>query len=278
MIYCAFMKTNRSKTTPFVRVFIVFFVFSLIPAATMMGQVEEKLRTLPHPLVQILGTEGSVGSTITDVDDISLAPAIDGVDEAIRELDRIGANIISERLILVEGDVSDRDLLRVYNALLGVSDLAGLEYLNIEKNVRHTLFDESYRIDSPDDRSREPDLSVTGIPPEINIYVFQQLPPFGDVVQDYGFVRLFDDGYVGFAFSSTNREELRYRRIRVVKPGEMRTYAWFVRGENYILMYGIGAARVFTGFGLFRDRIENSFTSRTNGLFDWLSTNYLELR
>jgi hypothetical protein len=272
------MKTNRSKTTPFVRVFIVFFVFSLIPAATMMGQVEEKLRTLPHPLVQILGTEGSVGSTITDVDDISLAPAIDGVDEAIRELDRIGANIISERLILVEGDVSDRDLLRVYNALLGVSDLAGLEYLNIEKNVRHTLFDESYRIDSPDDRSREPDLSVTGIPPEINIYVFQQLPPFGDVVQDYGFVRLFDDGYVGFAFSSTNREELRYRRIRVVKPGEMRTYAWFVRGENYILMYGIGAARVFTGFGLFRDRIENSFTSRTNGLFDWLSTNYLELR
>jgi hypothetical protein len=62
----------------------------------------------------------------------------------------------------------------------------------------------------------------------------------------------------------------------VVKPGEMVTYAWVLRGDDYVLMYGIGAAKVFTGFGLFRDRIENSFTSRTDGLFNWLSDNYLD--
>ncbi len=164
----------------------------------------------------------------------------------------------------------------MYNALLGVEDLSYLEYYNPEKDVWHDLFKESYRVNDDEDLERVPDLEVTSIPDQLRIPVLQGLPPFGDVLQTYRYDGVAHGGIDGFRFSSENEWEIRYRRIRVVKEEEMVTYAWVLRGDDYLLMYGIGAAKVFTGFGLFRDRIENSFTSRTDGLFDGLSQNYLD--
>lgn len=257
--------------TPF---FVVFLVS--VPLLFLSAQAETELSPLSDSFVDTLHNNGSIARTVTDTDDIALAPSVSGVAEAIQELERMRANIISERLILVEGTVIDEDVREVYNALLGVGNLAGLQYYNPEKDVWHTLFNDSYRIQDEKERTPLPDLTVAEIPSDLAITVYQDLPPFGGVVQDYRYERKNDNGYTGFSFRSVNEEELRYRRVRVVKPGDMRTYAWLVRGDNYLLMYGIGAARVFTGFGLFRDRIENSFTSRTDGLFDWLTANYLE--
>jgi hypothetical protein len=278
MVYCAPMKIRSNPVRPTYRfiITVLFGVVILIPFHIVSAQDATVLSTLSESEMAQLRTDGSLARTITDVDEIALAPSIDGVDEALRDLGRMRANIISERLVFVGTSVGDDAVREVYNALLGVGQLSGLQYYNPEKDVWHTLFNDSYRINDGEDRSPLPDLSVSEIPQDLEITVFQDLPPFGGVVQEYRYAGMTVNGRGGFAFTSENEEELRYRRVRVVKPGEMRTYAWLIRGDDYLLLYGIGAARVFTGFGLFRDRIENSFTSRTDGLFDWLTVNYLQ--
>lgn len=242
----------------------------------MPAQTLDIIGALPPSIQRELAQTGSVSATHTDAEDVVLAPDFPGVDDAIEDLEDIGVNILSERLVLVDHRVDDDGLLRVYNALLGVEDLAYLEYYNKMNGTWHDLFKQSYRVDTEDDLNRMPDLEVAEIPSHLRLPVFQGLPPFGEVLQTYRYDAFSYNGIDGFRFSSENEWEIRYRRIRVVKEDEMVTYAWVLRGDDYLLMYGIGAAKVFTGFGLFRDRIENSFTSRTDGLFDWLSQNYLD--
>lgn len=269
-------RANTAKSQPIRPLF--FFLVASFACATfsVTAQVSEIITQLPRDAQRTLVDMGSVSATHTDADDIGLAPPFPGVDDAIDDLQKMRANILSERLVLVEGPVSDEGLLRVYNALLGVEGLSYLEYYNPEKDTWHDLFKESYRVNNEDDLERMPDLEVDSIPDELRIPVFQGLPPFGDVLQTYRYNAISYGGIDGFRFSSENEWEIRYRRIRVVKDEEMVTYAWVLRDDDYLLMYGIGAAKVFTGFGLFRDRVENSFTSRTDGLFDWLSQNYLD--
>jgi hypothetical protein len=255
---------------------LALFGFFIAPTVSLPAQVAAILDEIPDRARAELLAQRSVSRTHTDAKELELAPRFPGVDEAIDDLRKIGTNIVSERLILVDGPVADEGIVTVFNALLAVSELSYLEYYNRENETWHDLFKESYRVDDEDDLNRQPDLQVQQIPPALEIPVLQGLPPFGDVLQTYRYGAVSHAGVDGFRFSSENEWDIRYRRIRVVKPGEMVTYAWVLRGDDYVLMYGIGAAKVFTGFGLFRDRIENSFTSRTDGLFNWLSDNYLD--
>lgn len=269
----------RAKTAESQPIRPHFIIFALLFAGITFSafpQVAEIVAQLPRDAQTALFNNGSVSASHTDADDIELAPSFPGVDDAIDDLQKMKANIVSERLVLVDGRVSDEGLVRVYNALLGVEDLSYLEYYNPMNDTWHDLFKESYRVNNGDDLDRVPDLEVDSIPDELRIPVLQGLPPFGEVLQTYRYDAVSHGGIDGFRFSSENEWDIRYRRIRVVKDEEMMTYAWVLRGDDYLLMYGIGAAKVFTGFGLFRDRIENSFTSRTDGLFDWLSQNYLD--
>ncbi len=262
----------------FLPVFTVLFVAvaALVPVADLSAQVYEYLETLPPDAMTELLDSRSVSRTHTDAREVELAPSFPDIRDAVRELRSTGSNIVSERLILVDGPIEDEGLLNVFNALLAVRELSYLEYYNPLKERWNELFYESYRVADEEDLAPLPDIQVDSIPASVVIPVLQELPPFGEVLQTYRYESFDYDGVDGFSFSSENEWDIRYRRIRVVKPEEMVTYGWVIRGEDYLLVYGIGAAKVFTGFGLFRDRIENSFTSRTDGLFDWLKQNHLD--
>lgn len=260
------------------RIFGFLAVLGLVcvPPELLPAQVAGILDQIPDSARTELLERRSVSRTHAEADNLELAPRFPGVGEAIDELRRLGTNIISERLVLVDGPVDDAGLVTVFNALLGVSELAYLEYYNPLNDNWKDLFKDSYRVDNKDGLNKRPDITVDEIPLTLEIPVLQGLPPFGDVLQTYRYDAVSHDGIDGFHFSSENEWEIRFRGIRVVRPGEMVTYAWVLRGDDYVVMYGVGAADVFTGFGLFRGRIENSFTSRTDGLFNWLSDNYLD--
>ncbi|MFW5643639.1 MAG: DUF6675 family protein [Alkalispirochaeta sp.] len=254
---------------------IIAFGMATLFVITLPAQVYGLLDDVPSDLRRELLANRSVSRTHTDPRDLELTPAVPGVRDAVRTLRSIRSNIVSERLILVDGPIDDEGLLMVFNAVLGVSELSYIEYYNPERDKWNDLFKESYRVHDDDDLDALPDLQVEAIPDSLSIPVLQGLPPFGEVLQTYRYEAITHDGMDGFYFSSENEWDIRYNRIRVVKPEEMVTYAWVMRGDDYLIVYGIGAAKVFTAFGLFRDRIENSFSSRTDGLFDWLSRNYL---
>lgn len=268
------LRRGRFLKRPALLIGVLFMTLSNVLPVT--AQVYSYLGGLSSGARRELMTQHNVSRTHTRARDVELAPEFPGVRDTVRNLRSIGPNIVSERLILVDRPVSDEGLTTVFNAVLGVSGLSHIKYYNPEKETRHDLFGESYRVVDEKNLDRLPDTQVDSIPEYVAIPVLQELPPFGDVLQTYRYESVSHDGVDGFHFSSQNEWDIRYRRIRVVKPEEMVTYAWVIRGDDYLLVYGIGAAKVFTGFGLFRDRIQNSFTSRTDGLFDWLSENYLE--
>ena len=281
MVYSAGMiehQTNpgRNGTSRFLPLVFILFLSLTVFVPEVSAQVYQYLGNLSSASLKELLAERSVSRSHTDARDVELAPSFPGVGDAVRSLRSTGVNIVSERLILVDGPVTDEGLVRVFNALLGVGELSYLQYYNPLSDVWHDLFRESYRVKDEQNLDRLPDLQVESIPDSITIPVLQDLPPFGEVLQTYRYESVSHAGVDGFYFSSKNEWDIRYRRIRVVKPEGMVTYVWVLRGDDYLLVYGIGAAKVFTGFGLFRDRIENSFTSRTTGLFDWLSENYLD--
>ncbi len=282
MVYFPNMAVVSTHTNRLLRpwrflLFLSSIVFvAVLPVVAVSAQVHRYLDGLSTSAGRELMTDRSVSRTHTSAEDIQLAPSFPGIGDAVKDLRSIGTNIVSERLILVDGSVHDDDMVKVYNALLGVSNLAYLEYFNTRTGLWKDLFKDSYRVDNEHDLNRLPDIRVETIPEYVTIPVLQGLPPFGDVLQTYRYESISLGEIDGFRFSSENDWDIRYRGIRVVKAGEMATYAWAIRGEDYLLVYGIGAAKVFTGFGLFRDRIESSFTSRTDGLFDWLSENYLD--
>lgn len=223
-----------------------------------------------------LAREGSISLNHRDVDEIRLTPDLPGIREALRTISRSRANIISERLMVMPGRYSTADLLSVYNAVTATSELAYIQYYNPEKDVYHDLFRESHEVASAEDLAPVADQRFARIPGEEEKLVLQDLPPFGQVLQRYRYESVDRGGMDGFLLSSTNLWDIRYNNIRVVRPEDMITYAWIVRTDEALLLYGIGSADVFTAFGLFRDRIENSFSSRTDGLFDWLKREHLD--
>lgn len=188
------------------------------------------------------------------------------------ELADLDATILAEQLLLVEAEVDQHLFLRLYNSLRRVSELSYIEYYNERIDRWNELFYESRAVVSADDLRRLPDPVVRAIPPDDRVTVLQGLPPFGDIVSEY---RYTASGRA-FLFSGTNIDPLSYRGVRVVRPGDMKTYILVLAGDDAILMYGAGAVRAFTVFGLLDNRIEAAFSGRTDGLFDWYARTYLE--
>ncbi|MFP4232571.1 MAG: DUF6675 family protein, partial [Spirochaetaceae bacterium] len=195
------------------------------------------------------------------------------LSEAIEDrLSSARPNVLSETLILVRRGISDTEHLKLYNSLRRVSELSDIEYYNPEKDKWHPLFDSSYRIPDENSDSRLDDPVVESIPGEDEILVRQGLPPFGETVSRYTYTSREE----ALHFSGQNLTRVTYRGFPVVGTDDMVTQFLLIREDDYLLVYGVGGARVFNAFGLLSGVIENSFSSRTTGLFDWYTEHYLE--
>jgi hypothetical protein len=204
--------------------------------------------------------------------DVELLPDHHYSEDIRESLEDARPNVLSETLILIPNGITDSQFLELYNSLRRVSELGDIEYYNPEKEKWHPLFTYSHRVPDEDSERALPDPVVDRIPREDEMLVLQGLPPFGDTVSRYAYRHRGG----AFLFSSRNLTRIKYRGFPVVGPEEMITHFLLLRGEDFVLLYGVGGAQVFNFLGLLSGVIENSFESRTTGLFDWYSATYLE--
>ena len=137
-----------------------------------------------------------------------------------------------------------------------------LEYYNERKDKTDELFFDSVAVSGPEERDRIEDPTVARIPAQDTVWALQGLPPFGTILSRYDYR---SDGE-SFLFLGTNHDTLTFRSVPVVRQGNMVTAILVVPGDDFILMYGVGAVRAFTMFGLLDDRIEAAFSGRTEGV------------
>ncbi|MEX2444908.1 MAG: DUF6675 family protein [Alkalispirochaeta sp.] len=249
----------------------ITITFGLVPSVASAQSLDDLLSGLsPTDRDELLST-GSLEQYIENHRGIAYVPDHPLAETVADQVNSVRPNVISEQIVLVREEIARDELLTLFNSLRRVSDLSYLEYYNSRKDETNELFYDSYAVDGPAERTRIPDPTVSVIPSEDRVWVLQGLPPFGTILSRYTYRSQGD----AFLFAGTNEDTLTYRNVPVVRSGNMVTNIVVIAGDEFVLMYGIGAVKAFKMFGLLDDRIEAAFSGRTEGLFNWYRDTYL---
>lgn len=257
--------------TPTIVIGIIILTSGFIAPSAFAQSLDDLLSGLSRSDRRELLETGSLEQYIENHRRIAYVPDHSLAETVVDQVNSVRPNVISEQLVLVREEIGSPELLTLFNSLRRISDLSYLEYFNSRKDTTNELFYDSFAVDGPENRTRIPDPTVSRIPSEDSVWVLQGLPPFGTILSRY----TYQAQGAAFLFAGTNEDTLTYRNVPVVRSGNMITNIVVIAGDDFVLMYGIGAVRAFKMFGLLDDRIEAAFSGRTEGLFNWYRDTYL---
>ncbi len=156
--------------------------------------------------------------------------------------------------------------ISIYNTLLSIKTMKGIEYYSKSRKKMRTLFTESYEIISPDDPRPVADPVIQTIPQIINRYLLQTDKTFGENI--YKTVYKFDGSAIWVNMINTTK--MKYKFIPMVKPGNMSVNLFILPIKDGLLFYGVTAAETASFFGLEKTKKE-SFYNRIKAMYNWFS-------
>jgi len=155
---------------------------------------------------------------------------------------------------------------RLYNELVALSTLAGLQYFSTSRGAMWTLYETSQVIDGPSTRRPLPDPVFVRPPAELTVYVSQKDLTFGDNIYQFNFYT--SPG--ALIITQRNLTPLTVGFIRAVGRNNLRSTVAILDAGEYILVYAASMARAASVPGM-RERIGSSFTTRTEAIIRWFS-------
>ncbi|MFP4382909.1 MAG: DUF6675 family protein [Spirochaetia bacterium] len=158
--------------------------------------------------------------------------------------------------------------LEIYNALLSVSTMTGIEYFSHSRQRYRVFYHEVYPVEDldRDTRIRDPQVSGNDLPGEKELYIYQHDSSFGKY---YSKLQYLYDGK-SFILSMENETSLRYKLIRVLKPGKLQIRIYIKPESGNLLLYAHCSAEAASLFGL-ASRIEKSLSNRLRAIADWFT-------
>ncbi len=182
------------------------------------------------------------------------------------QFNSLSPNIGVESVFFYKTD-KDISVTEIYNILLSVRTMKGIEYYSASRKKMRTLFTESYVIKSKEDPVPIPDLKVTRPERKITLYVNQKDKTFGRNIYrtDYR-----SDGKVIWV-RMTNETSMKYKFIKMVDPGNISINLFVTKTDGGILFYGITGVKTFSFFGLEKAKKE-SFYNRIKAMYGWFIT------
>ena len=165
------------------------------------------------------------------------------------------------------GTWSERERRDIFNSIVALSTLAGLEYFSSSRNMMRVFYETSAVIDNPSSRRPQSD-PVFSVPPrELQIFARQRDLTFGDNVYQYTYHSLPD----AFVFVQQNSTALNVGIIPAVSRDRLRSVVAIIDTEEYILIYLASMARAASFPGM-NQRVGNSFSTRAEALIGWFKT------
>jgi hypothetical protein len=256
------------------RLFFVVFIFSIFTRFVFSDQLENLVSSSTAVRLR------SGGGTIFETQLRNPAPVLLPQDNDLR---RITGGLIStmEPNVLVEAlylyvkpasvaGASDgwtaEQRTGVFNQLMAVSSMTGLQYYSASRGAMRTFYEYSYLVDGPDSRNRIPDPVFTEVPASLTFYARQKDLTFGDNIYRYNCVTNQDAVY----FAQDNVTALTIALIPVIGRGNLRTVMAVIDCGDSILIYAVSMAKALSVPGM-GDRIGNSFSNRAQAVVTWLS-------
>jgi hypothetical protein len=196
---------------------------------------------------------------------------LSGIIEAVRQ--DLKPTVIVETLHLYEKPPfaeksvwSAEEETGLYNSLLALSTLAGLQYFSASRNAMRTFYETSSVIDGPSTRKPLPDPVYPRPPAELTIYARQKDMTFGDNTYRYDFFTA--PGAI--IFIQQNLTSLTTGIIPAVGRNNLRSAVAVLDASGYLLVYAASMAKVASFPGM-NDRVGNSFSNRAEAVLNWFS-------
>jgi hypothetical protein len=161
---------------------------------------------------------------------------------------------------------SDAERAALFNQLLALSTLSGIQYYSASRKTMRTFYETSQVIDGPESRQPLPDPVYAAPPAALTVYARQKDLTFGDNIYRYDYRCEAD----AFFFVQENLTAMNAGIIPAVGRNKFRTVMAVIDAGDSLLVYAVAMAKTVAVPGL-GGRIGNSFTNRAAAILKWFS-------
>jgi hypothetical protein len=192
------------------------------------------------------------------------------VDTIRRDLD---PSVMVETLFVYEKPehagkkaLSIEEETKLYNGILALSTLAGLQYYSASRGAMRTFYETSSVIDGQSTKRPIPDPVYPQPKARLTILARQKDLSFGDNIYQYDYYSVPD----GIIFIQKNLTALNAGIIPAVGKDKLRSVVAVLDADDCLLVYAASMAKAVSLPGM-KERIGNSFANRAEAIFRWFS-------
>jgi len=250
---------------------------AFVPGTGVFGISLEELAG-PEQAKALIGGEKPVVAQFKDPQP-QLAPkdsTLQGMVETIRK--DLQPGIMVETLHLYKKPINGNPLnaenpvwtpaerASLYNEILALSTLAGLQYFSATRGKMWTFYQTSSVIDGPSTKKPLPDPVYPEPPAQLTLYARQKDGTFGDNLYKYDFYTTAN----AIMFTQQNLTAMTYGIIPAVSKNNLRSAVAIMDAGDYLLVYIISMAKASSIPGI-KDRMGTSFANRSEAIFHWFT-------
>ena len=164
------------------------------------------------------------------------------------------------------GDWSSQEETNLYNGILALSTLTGLQYYSQSRGAMRTLYEASSVIDDPSSNKSLPDPVYSQPPEKLTVFARQKDSSFGDNIYQYD----YHTAPGALIFIQKNLTSLTYGIIPAIRKNNLRSVFAVFDAGNYLLVYAVSMAKAASVPGM-NSRVGDSFANRANAIFNWFT-------
>jgi hypothetical protein len=159
---------------------------------------------------------------------------------------------------------SEAEQISIYNGILALSTLTGLQYYSASRKTMRTFYENSYVIADPSSKTAVPDPAFLIPPSRLTIFARQKDLTFGDNTYQYDYYS-FPGALI---LVQENLSSLNYGIITAVGKNRLRSVLAVIDAGEYLLVYAVSMAKAASLPGM-KERIGNSFSTRAEAMLKW---------
>jgi len=183
--------------------------------------------------------------------------------QILSDIKELNLNIGVESVYFLKTD-KNISLLNIYNTLLSISTMEGIDYYSQTQKKYRTLYTSSHVIVNKTDTKQVPDPIITKLENLKQIYIEQTDTTFGENI--YKTVYRTDGNVIWLEM--TNETPMKYSFIRMVDKKNISINLLIKKTDTGIIFYGITSAKTFSFLGIEKKNKE-SFYNRIKALYTW---------
>jgi len=157
-------------------------------------------------------------------------------------------------------------MISIYNTLLSVKTMKGIEYYSQSRKKMRTLYTESFAVKDMDNIEPLEDPVYKSIPQALTRFLLQTDKTFGENI--YKAVYKYNGNTIWI--NMINETKMKYKFIPMLKPEKMNVNLFITSVDDGLLFYGVTVAETSSFLGLAKSKKE-SFYNRIKAMFTWFS-------